>query len=68
MEKMSTVDAMHELVSETPSHLIKENKTIVVFFNLAEAFDTVTRELLLDVLTKYEVKRYVVYSKRKLKV
>lgn len=58
-EGISTADAIQHLTSEISKNLDDSNKTIVVFMDLAKAFDTVPHEQLLSVLQHYGVRGIV---------
>lgn len=53
IEKLSTTDAMYQLVKEVTKNLDNNKKTLAVFIDLAKAFDTVSHDQLLETLERY---------------
>lgn len=56
LEKCSTSDAMHALVSEVVKNLNANKKCVTVFLDLAKAFDTVPHLGLISVLQNYGIR------------
>ena len=55
-ENVSTADAMYNLTSEITNSVNESKTCIAVFIDLANAFDTVPHQKLLDVLAHYGVR------------